>query len=162
MGKRAGAVTTALSTWHLDLPQFLELQSEHGDQRSKAYDVFLQLVVQDEFMRRVEANEVWTLVDPYEVKTKLGVDLVDLWGPEFEKAYKLIEESLSGDGTKGDLNNPDITLFKRVNAKEVFKTIMKTQLESGLPYLAFKDTINTYNPNKHDGVITHVNLCVNN
>ncbi|MEL7011025.1 MAG: ribonucleotide reductase N-terminal alpha domain-containing protein, partial [Cyanobacteria bacterium J06588_4] len=71
-GRRAGAVTIGLDIWHLDVPEFLEMQAENGDRRRKAYDVFPQLVIVDEFMRRVEAKEKWTLVDPYEVKENLG------------------------------------------------------------------------------------------
>jgi ribonucleoside-diphosphate reductase alpha chain len=79
-GRRAGAVTVSLDVWHLDLPEFLEMQTENGDWRRKAYDVFPQLVVSDEFMRRVAADEEWTLVDPYEVRTRLGIELAQLWG----------------------------------------------------------------------------------
>jgi ribonucleoside-diphosphate reductase alpha chain len=148
-GRRAGAVTVGVDIWHLDVPEFLEMQTENGDQRRKAYDVFPQLVIPDEFMRRVINKSEWTLVDPYEVRAKLGIELAELWGEKFEAAYKLIEDSL---GTK-------ITLYKKVNARELFKDIMRSQVETGMPYLAFKDTINRANPNKHDGYIPQVNLC---
>src|SRR5438132_8502398 len=123
MGKRAGAATVGLDTWHLDLEHFLELQTETGDFRNKAPDVFLQLIVSDEFMRRVESNELWTLLDPYEVKTKLGIDLADLWGPRFEEAYKLIEASLAEPNSQPSLTNHKLTLYKKVNAKDVFKNV---------------------------------------
>lgn len=148
-GRRAGAVTVSLDVWHLDVPEFLECQTENGDQRRKAYDIFPQLVVTDEFMRRVEHREMWTLVDPYEVRTKLGIELAELWGEKFEVAYAEIEAKL--DDT--------IQLYKRVDARELFKEIMKSQVETGMPYLAFKDTINRENPNKHEGYIPGVNLC---
>ena len=148
-GKRSGAVTVGLDIWHLDVPEFLEMQAENGDRRRKAYDVFPQLVVVDEFMRRVRDKEQWTLVDPYEVKQKLGIDLAEKWGKSFEIAYLLIEAML---GNK-------ITLYKRVDARELFKHIMRSQIETGMPYLAFKDTINRANPNKHQGYIPGVNLC---
>ena len=77
-GRRAGAVTVGVDVWHLDVPEFLEMQTENGDQRRKAYDVFPQLVIPDEFMRRVVAKEEWTLVDPYEVRIKLGIELADI------------------------------------------------------------------------------------
>ncbi len=86
-GHRPGAVSVSLDVWHLDVPYFLEMQSENGEQRRKAYDIFPQLVLPDEFMRRVLAKEEWTLVDPYEVRTQLGIELAQLWGEEFEKAY---------------------------------------------------------------------------
>lgn len=93
-GRRAGAVTVGLDIWHLDVPEFLEMQTENGDQRRKAYDVFPQLVIADEFMRRVENKQEWTLVDPFEVQNELGIDLAPLWGVEFEKAYSIIEANL--------------------------------------------------------------------
>ncbi len=148
-GRRAGAVTIGLDVWHLDVPEFLEMQAENGDRRRKAYDVFPQLVIVDEFMRRVEAKEKWTLVDPYEVKEQLGIELAELWGHDFEVAYGLIEAEL---GNK-------IQLYKQVDARELFKHIMRSQVETGMPYLAFKDTINRANPNKHAGYIPGVNLC---
>ena len=148
-GRRAGAVTVGLDVWHLDVPEFLEMQAENGDRRRKAYDVFPQLVIVDEFMRRVEAKEKWTLVDPYEVKEQLGIELAEQWGDNFEAAYAKIEAEL---GKK-------ITLYKQIDARELFKHIMRSQVETGMPYLAFKDTINRANPNKHEGYIPGVNLC---
>ena len=148
-GRRAGAVTVGLDVWHLDVPEFLEMQAENGDRRRKAYDVFPQLVIVDEFMRRVEAKQQWTLVDPYEVKEKLGIELAEQWGENFETAYRQIEAELDNK----------ITLYKQVDARELFKHIMRSQVETGMPYLAFKDTINRANPNKHEGYIPGVNLC---
>jgi ribonucleoside-diphosphate reductase alpha chain len=148
-GRRAGAVTVSLDIWHLDVPEFLECQTENGDQRRKAYDIFPQLVIPDEFMRRVTHCQMWTLVDPYEVKTQLGIELAECWGEDFDRAYAAIEANLDSQ----------ITLYKQVNARELFKTIMRSQLETGMPYLAFKDTINRANPNQHEGYIPGVNLC---
>jgi ribonucleoside-diphosphate reductase alpha chain len=147
-GKRSGAVTVGLDIWHYDIPEFLELQTENGDQRRKAYDVFPQVIIPDLFMQRVKSNSDWTLFDPYEIKKKFEIDLTELWGTEFESAYRIME-SYSGD----------LTLRKTVNARELFKEIMKSQVETGMPYLAFKDTINKYNANKHDGYIPQINLC---
>ena len=148
-GRRAGAVTIGVDVWHLDVPEFLEMQAENGDRRRKAYDVFPQLVILDEFMRRVINKQEWVLVDPYEVRMNLGIELAELWGTEFEAAYQYIESEL---GKK-------ITLYKKVDARELFKHIMRSQVETGMPYLAFKDTINRANPNKHEGYIPGVNLC---
>lgn len=148
-GRRAGAVTIGLDIWHLDVPEFLEMQAENGDRRRKAYDVFPQLVIVDEFMRRVEAKAKWTLVDPYEVKEQLGIELAEQWGDGFTAAYKTIEAEL----------DKKIKLYKQVDARELFKHIMRSQVETGMPYLAFKDTINQANPNKHEGYIPGVNLC---
>ena len=151
-GRRPGAVTVSLDVWHLDVPHFLEMQSENGEQRRKAYDIFPQLVLPDEFMRRVIAKEEWTLVDPYEVRTQLGIELAQLWGEEFEKAYQRIEQNLG----------QEIALYKTVKARELFKMIMRSQVETGMPYLWFKDAANRANPNKHQGYIPGGNLCQEN
>nr|WP_309494935.1 ribonucleoside-diphosphate reductase subunit alpha [Phormidium yuhuli] len=111
--------------------------------------MFPQFVISDEFMRRVVKAETWTLVDPYEVRDKLGIELAELWGEAFEAAYRDIEASL------GDT----ITLYKQVKARDLFKHIMRTQVETGMPYLWFKDTANRANPNKHEGYIPGGNLC---
>ncbi len=147
LGKRAGAVTAALDVWHLDIEDFLELQTENGDQRKKAYDIFPQVVIPDLFMERVKADKEWTLFDPNEVKIKYGIDLAELWGENFEKKYKALEE------------NNELVLVRKVNAKKLFKSIMKTQIETGMPYLFFKDTVNRMNPNQHNGIIGSGNLC---
>lgn len=160
-GKRSGAVTLALDSWHLDVEEFLEIQAESGsDLRKKCFDIFPQIVCSDEFMRRAEEGETWTLVDPYEVKEKYKFDLTEVWGEEFEYIYHKLEAQLEGDGTNPDLNSKGLTLWKKVNARELYKKMMKREVETGLPYEAFKDTINKYNPNKHEGTIKLVNLCV--
>ena len=147
LGKRAGAVTAALDIWHLDIEDFLELQTENGDQRKKSYDIFPQVVILDEFMRRVKEDKEWSLFDPNEINRKYGFDLASLWGDEFEKKYKVLEE------------DKELVLVKKISAKKLFKKIMKTQIETGMPYLFFKDTVNKMNPNKHDGMIGSGNLC---
>jgi len=149
-GKRKGAVTVSLDMWHLDIEDFLELRTENGDQRMKAYDIFPQVVVPDMFMQKVENNEEWLMVDPHEVMVKYGIDLANLWGKEFEKAYN----QLYLDASFGKLE-----LYKFYPAKELLKKIMRSQVETGMPYIAFKDTLNRFNPNKHDGVIVGTNLC---
>ena len=149
-GKRKGAVTVSLDMWHLDIEDFLELRTENGDQRMKAYDLFPQVVVPDLFMQKVEHNEDWLMVDPHEVRTKYGIELANLWGKEFEKAYN----QLYLEASFGKLE-----LYKFYPAKELLKKVMRSQIETGMPYIAFKDTLNKYNPNKHDGVIVGTNLC---
>jgi len=84
-GKRAGAVTVALDIWHLDVEDFLELQTENGDQRRKAYDIFPQLVIPDCFMEAVTNNEEWYFFDPHEVRSNYGLELADLWGDDLKK-----------------------------------------------------------------------------
>lgn len=147
-GRRAGAVTVALDSWHLDIEQFLELQTENGDQRTKAYDIYPQIVVSDLFMNRVEKNEPWTLIDPFEIRKKYNVELCETYGEEFEALYKKIE------------NDDSLTLKKVVSARELFKEIMKTQIETGMPYIFFKDRANRTNHNSHSGMIGNGNLCM--
>lgn len=181
----SGACTVALDIWHMDIEDFLELQTENGDQRVKAFDIFPQVVFSDEFMRRVVQNKTWTLFDPYEIKSKLGICAAEAWGVDFEKAYKKIERMINKLGKEnnvdlkplvhddfevaykkmlngcGDLDDKKhLKLVKRISARELFKTIMKTQVETGMPYIAFKDAINRANVNKHCGMIGSVNLCV--
>ena len=91
-GRRAGAATVALDTWHLDIESFLELQTENGDQRGKAYDIYPQVVCSNLFMKRVKNNESWTLLDPYEIRRKYGVELCELYGYEFESIYEKLEK----------------------------------------------------------------------
>jgi ribonucleoside-diphosphate reductase alpha chain len=130
------------------------------DQRRKAYDIFPQLVVTDEFMRRVRDQQDWTLLDPYEVREKFGIELAELWGSQFEEAYRHLEANLdSKPNNQLDAKNPKLTLYKTVSARELFKNIMRSQVETGMPYIAFKDTINRANPNQHEGYIPGVNLC---
>lgn len=149
-GRRAGAITVAIDVWHLDFHRFLELQTENGTQRTKAYDIFPQLVVNDEFMRRLEARREWTLADPYEVRTVLGIELATLWGDAFDEAYARVEAAADAG---------ELKLWERHPALDLMKRIMRCQFETGLPYLAFKDAVNRANPNKHDGLIPSVNLC---
>ncbi|MCS5421827.1 MULTISPECIES: ribonucleoside-diphosphate reductase subunit alpha [Psychrilyobacter] len=147
-GRRAGAVTVALDTWHIDMEQFLELQSENGDQRGKSYDVYPQVVVSDLFMKRVEENQNWTLFDPYEVRKKYDVELCELYGDEFEDIYRTLEKDES------------LQIVKKISARELLKEIMKTQIETGMPYIFFKDTANRLNHNPHRGMIGNGNLCM--
>ncbi len=149
-GKRKGAVTVSLDVWHLDIEDFLELRTENGDQRMKAYDIFPQVVIPDLFMRKVAAGEDWLMVDPSEVRRRYNAELGDLWGEKFEQLYDM----LYAEAKAGKLE-----LYRFTPAKEIMKRIMKSQIETGMPYIAFKDTLNRYNPNKHDGVIAGTNLC---
>lgn len=147
-GKRKGAVTVSLDAWHLDIEDFLELQTENGDQRMKAYDIFPQVVIPDLFMKKVLSNEDWLLIDPYEIRKKYNTEIGDLWGDKFEKFYNLLIDDVE-----------KLELYKFIPAKELLKKIMQSQVETGMPYIAFKDTLNKYNPNKHDGLILSTNLC---
>lgn len=150
-GKRAGAGTVALPIWHNDIYDFLDMQTEHGDPRLKAYDVFPQVVVHDIFMERSREMKSWTTFCPFEVRTKLGIDVRGLYGEAFTNAYLQIEEAFDAGKLK---------VGRKIdNARELVKLGMRTQFETGLPYYCFIDTINETNPNKHDGYIVCTNLC---
>lgn len=154
-GKRAGAGTIALPIWHNDVLDFLDMQTEHGDPRMKAYDVFPQICVPDIFMERDKNKESWTTFCPFEVKNKLGIDVRGLYGEKFTEAYLKIEEAAENGILK--------ICRKFDNARDLMKIIMRVQFESGLPYMSFTDTINEYNPNAGDDNghigIPCVNLC---
>lgn len=150
-GKRAGSGTVALPAWHNDIYDFLDMQTEHGDPRLKAYDVFPQLVAPDIFMERVENEGPWVTFCPFEVKNKLGIDVRHLYGQKFTEAYLAIEKAVESGKLK--------VCRKIENARELTKLGMRTQFETGLPYYCFIDTINEANPNKHDGSILCTNLC---
>jgi len=127
---------------------FLELQTETWDIRSKSFDVFPAVTFPDLFMERVANNESWTLFDPKEVEDVTWKKLQDHFGEDFEKFYVECE------------NNDKLLLKKKTNAKELFKTYMKTAVETGMPYAFFRDTVNKLNPNKHAGNVYSTQLCV--
>ncbi len=147
-GTRAGAATVSIDIWHRDLEKFLEMQTENGDLRVKCYDVFPQLVVPDLFMERVENGESWTLFDPHEILLKTGISLPEVWGDEFKEVYESLEK------------NEDITIRQVIDAKKTYVEILKRQVETGMPYIFFKDTVNRANPNKDSGYIGAGNLCI--
>lgn len=151
LGRRAGAGSVALPIWHNDILDFMDMQTEHGDTRSKSYDVFPQVTVPDIFMRRDAEQGPWTTFCPYEVEKKLGINPNAIWGAEFEAAYLKIEAAAAAGKLKVTRTFP--------SARDLTKIIMRNQFETGLPYIAFTDTINSVNPNSHDGMITNVNLC---
>jgi ribonucleoside-diphosphate reductase alpha chain len=149
--KRAGAVTPSLSVWHLDVMDFLEIQTEAGDLRHKSFDVFPQLVVPDLFMERLDdKTSTWSFFDPYEIEQKYGKSLTDLTGSAFEEFYVFLEE----EAKKGK-----ITLTKSMRTRDVFKAIHNAWNVRAMPYITFKDTINRTNPNRDKGVIHAANLC---
>ena len=149
-GKRAGAFTLALPIWHNDIGEFLEIQSETGDQRSKAHDIFPQVCVPDLFMEKDKGDREWYTFCPHELLSQ-GLDIREKYGEDFEEVYlKAVELYKEGK----------ISIVTKHDTRDLIKHIMRTQFESGLPYVAFVDTINKHNPNKHKGTIPCVNLCV--
>ncbi|MDQ7009986.1 MAG: ribonucleoside-diphosphate reductase subunit alpha [Candidatus Gracilibacteria bacterium] len=148
LGARAGAISVTLDVFHRDIYDFLELQTETGDIRSKAFDIFPSVTFPDLFMERVANNEDWTLFDPKEITDLTGKKLQNHFCEEFETFYKECE------------NNDKLLLKKTVNAKDLFKTYMKVAVETGMPYAFFRDTVNRLNPNKHAGNVYSTQLCV--
>ena len=149
LGKRSGAVTVSLDSWHLGIEEFIEIQSEKGNATEKAFDIFPQVVCSDWFMTAAQNGEDWLLVDPAEVLDVLGIDLPKLWGEQFNNAYANIWE-----------NKEKLTHHKIVGAKQLYIQMMRAQVETGMPYQAFKDTMNRANPNKYEGYIPAGNLCM--
>lgn len=152
-GKRSGAFTIHTPIWHRDIEDFLELQTENGDLRNKAFDIFPQVGVMDIFMKELEKDNggTWYTFCPKEVKDVLGLELAGIYGKEFNTNYRKCVTAY----THGKLKNVGC-----YNARDLLITIMRTQLETGLPYLPFLDRINEHNPNSHDGTIPCGNLCV--
>lgn len=147
LGARIGSVSVTLDIWHLDIYDFLDLQTETGDIRSKAFDIFPAIAIPDLFMQRLQNNEEITLFDPYEIGKLHGKCLQDTFGEEFEKFYEILEK------------DERIKLKKTVSAKELFKKFLKVVVETGMPYVFFRDTVNRLNPNKHAGNIYSSQLC---
>lgn len=150
-GKRKGAITCHLALWHKDIIDFLSIQTEVGDLRNKAFDIKPQVGVHDLFMEmKEEYGNTWYMFCPHEVESKLGIRIYECYGDAFRKAYfSCVEAVLNGI----------LQVYTSVDAKELWKTVMKRQFETGMPYIAFLDTINETNPNKHIGYIPCVNLC---
>ena len=141
LGTRKGAIATYIETWHMDIGDFLDLRKNSGEERRRAHELFPALWINDLFMKRLEKNANWTLFDPAEVS-----DLCDCYGEEFEKKYIEYE------------NNPKISK-SLIPAKELWKKILTSCFESGMPFLCFKDNANRANPNAHKGIIRSSNLC---
>jgi len=144
---RAGAISVTTDIWHLDILDFFEMQTETGDIRRKAFDVFPAVSIPDLFMKRVIEDKNWTLFDPKEIREILWTKLEDHFWDEFEKLYIELE------------NNQNIKLKEAVKAKELFKQFLKTVVETGMPYVFFRDTANKYNPNKHVWNVYSSQLC---
>jgi ribonucleoside-diphosphate reductase alpha chain len=145
---RAWAISVTLDVFHRDIFQFLDLQTETWDIRSKAFDIFPAVTFPDLFMERVKNNQNWTLFDPKEIKDKTGKKLQDHFWVEFENFYVECE------------NNNNLELKDVISAKDLFKTFLKTTVETGMPYAFFRDTVNNVNPNKHEWNVYSTQLCV--
>ncbi len=147
LGARLGAISVTLDMWHADIYDFLDLQTETGDIRAKAFDVFPAVSVPDIFMKRVEEDGDWTLFDPYEINKTYNQKLQDTFSEEFEAFYLKAEA------------DDRLEMKRVVKAKDLFKKFLKTTVETGMPYVFYRDTVNRLNPNKHAGNIYSTQLC---
>jgi len=139
-GKRKGAFAIYLEPWHADIFEFLDLKKNHGKEEHRARDLFYALWISDLFMERVEADEKWTLMCPNECP-----DLYDTYGEEFEKLYLKYEEEGRGRRT--------------IKARELWTKVLESQVETGTPYMLYKDHVNRKSNQKNLGVIRSSNLC---
>jgi len=139
-GKRKGSFAIYLEPWHADVMEFLELRLNQGDEEARCRDLFTAMWIPDLFMKRVEEGGQWSLFCPDTAK-----GLSDCYGEEFEKLYTKYEEE---------------GLAKRtVDAADVWKAILKSQTETGTPYMLYKDACNSKSNQKNLGVIKSSNLC---
>ena len=139
-GKRNGSCGVYLELWHLDVFDFLNLKKNHGDENARARDLFYAVWVDDEFMRRVKANDVWYLCCP-----KLCPGLNNVYGDNFVNLYNhyIKEERYS----------------KKINARDLWLAILDAQMETGTPYILYKDAANRKSNQQNLGTIKSSNLC---
>ncbi|EDN1966631.1 ribonucleoside-diphosphate reductase subunit alpha, partial [Listeria monocytogenes] len=151
LGQRKGAIAVYLDVFHKDIESFLDLRLNNGDQRLRAHDVFTAVCIPDIFMEAVERRGEWYLFDPHEVKAKKGWYLQDFY------------DETKGEGTfreKYDELVADETISKKiVKAIDIMKRVMMSQLETGNPFMFYRDEVNRMNPNKHEGMVYSSNLC---
>ena len=148
LGVRAGAVAVYLDAWHRDLPEFLQLRTNNGDDRMKAHDVFPAVCYPDLFWRLAEENidAPWHLMCPHEILTVKGYALEDYWGTEWEKRYL------------DCVNDPRIEK-RSVTVKDIVRLVLRSAVETGTPFAFNRDSVNRMNPNSHTGMIYCSNLC---
>ena len=140
-GKRNGSFAIYLEPWHADIELFLQMRKNHGDEELKARDLFYALWVPDLFMKRVKENQQWTLMCPSECP-----GLSDVYGDEFEELYTKYEQENKGRHS--------------VSARDLWFQILDSQMETGTPYLLYKDSSNQKSNQKNLGTIKSSNLCV--
>ncbi|EAE2203533.1 ribonucleoside-diphosphate reductase subunit alpha [Listeria monocytogenes] len=151
LGQRKGAIAVYLDVFHKDIESFLDLRLNNGDQRLRAHDVFTAVCIPDIFMEAVERRGEWYLFDPHEVKAKKGWYLQDFYDEsKGEGIFREKYEELVADETISK---------KIVKAIDIMKRIMMSQLETGNPFMFYRDEVNRMNPNKHEGMVYSSNLC---
>src|SRR5690625_2534598 len=151
LGTRKGAIAIYLDVWHADIEAFLDLKLNNGDERMRAHDIFTGVTLPDYFMEQVEARGDWYLFDPHEVRQVMGFSLEDFYDEEkgsgsWREKYQACVQS-------------DVLTKRKVPAIEIMKRIMKSQLESGTPFMFYRDEVNRKNNNNHNGIIYCSNLC---
>tara|TARA_B110000285_G_scaffold12811_1_gene12724 strand:+ start:253 stop:2667 length:2415 start_codon:yes stop_codon:yes gene_type:complete len=139
-GRRNGSFAIYLEPWHADVFAFLEMRKNHGDEETKARDLFYALWISDLFMKRVETDGKWTLMCPHECP-----GLSDVYGEEFETLYTKYETEGKGRRT--------------IDARKLWFHILDSQMETGTPYLLYKDAVNNKSNQKNLGTIKSGNLC---
>lgn len=144
-GTRSGSCALYLSVWHRDILDFLELTLPIGDEQLRSRDLFTAVVINDLFMKKLQNNEDWFTFCPNQIKKSGLKPLYELYGEEFETEYQ---------------KAVDLGLGKKVNPKSIFDSIIKSQVESGKPYVMFKDNANKRNMQSNIGVIKQSNLCI--
>ncbi|MFC0558990.1 ribonucleoside-diphosphate reductase subunit alpha [Halalkalibacter alkalisediminis] len=151
LGQRQGAIAVYLDVWHKDIFSFLDAKLNNGDERQRTHDLFTAVSIPDVFMEAVDNREYWHLFDPHEVRQVMGFSLEDYYDEEkgngsFREKYQLCIE------------NPQLSRIE-VQAIDIMKRIMLSQLETGSPFMFYRDTVNRLNPNQHKGMIYGSNLC---
>ena len=148
LGMRQGAVAVYLDAWHRDLPEFLNLRTNNGDDRMKAHDVFPAVCYPDLFWRMAEESldQDWHLMCPHDILQVKGYALEDSYGEEWERRYR------------DCVADPRISK-RRILIKDLVRLILKSAVETGTPFAFMRDAVNRANPNGHEGVIYCSNLC---
>jgi ribonucleoside-diphosphate reductase alpha chain len=148
LGVRNGSVAIWLDAWHKDMPEFLQVRTNNGDDRKKAHDIFPGLCYPDLFWRLAE-NDIdanWYMMCPYEIKSIKGYSLEDFYGKEWEEKYY-------------DCVNDERIEKRIMSVKDIVRLIIKSAVETGTPFTFYRDIVNKMNPNKHKGMIYSSNLC---
>lgn len=152
LGTRAGAINVTLDIFHKDIEAFLDLRLNNGDQRQRAHDIFTSVSVPDLFMEKLKSRSEWFLFDPHEVKEKKGWNLQDFYDEEKgEGTFRDRYSELVADGEISKI---------AVSARSIADRIITSQIETGVPFMFYRDTVNRMNPNSHAGMIYSSNLCM--
>ena len=148
LGMRQGAVAVYLDVWHKDLPEFLQLRTNNGDDRMKAHDIFPAICYPDLFWKMAEEdmNQNWSLFCPNEIMRIKGYCLEDCYGKEWERKYL-------------DCVNDQRLSRRVISIKDIVRLVLRSAVETGTPFTFNRDTVNRANPNAHKGMIYCSNLC---